>query len=301
MPERSRRRHAHHRSELRPPRLPGARARAAHAPVALFVHGFLVDSTLWDPVAERLAAAGVRCILPDWPLGSHRTPTDPAAELSPAALGRAVPELLAALDLEGVTLVGNDTGGAVCQLALAGDTTRVGALVLTNCDVFERFPPPLFVPLFRLARHRWAVWTLMQQVRLRAVRHSALAYGMLLNRPRPAALTRAWVAPALADAAIRRTSPVSPGASGATSCWGPPPGWPGSTARPTWCGAPATAASRWNRPVDWPPSCPGPSWWRSDASTFVPVDRPEAVADAILLLASAAAAAPGRRGRGRSG
>jgi pimeloyl-ACP methyl ester carboxylesterase len=41
--------------------------RAADTPVAVFVHGFLVNSTLWDPVAEKLAADGVRCILPDWP------------------------------------------------------------------------------------------------------------------------------------------------------------------------------------------------------------------------------------------
>ncbi len=258
----------------------------ADAPVVLFVHGFLVDSTLWDPVAERLAAAGVRCILPDWPLGSHRVPTDPAAELSPAALGRAVPELLAALDLQRVTLVGNDSGGAVCQLALAGDTARVGALVLTNCDVFERFPPPLFVPLFRLARHRWAVWTLMQQVRLRVVRHSPLAYGMLLNRPRPAALTRAWVAPALADAAIRRD--ITRFARGLR-------------------GDELLGAAAWLARFDRPARLVWGTRDRSftlesarrlaaalpraelvevpDASTFVPVDRPDAVADAILAAA----------------
>lgn len=257
----------------------------ADAPVALFVHGFLVDSTLWDPVAERLAAAGVRCLLPDWPLGSHRTPTDPAAELSPAALGRAVPELLAALDLQGVTLVGNDTGGAVCQLALAGDTTRVGALVLTNCDVFERFPPPLFVPLFRLARHRWAVRTLMQQVRLRALRHSPLAYGMLLNRPRSAALTRGWVAPALADAAIRHD--ITRFARGLQ-------------------GDELVDAASWLARFDRPALL---VWGTRDRSftlesarrlaaalpraelvevpgarTFVPIDRPDAVADAILSV-----------------
>ena len=42
------------------------------APPVVFVHGFLVDSTLWDGVAERLAAIGIRSYLVDWPLGSHR-------------------------------------------------------------------------------------------------------------------------------------------------------------------------------------------------------------------------------------
>ena len=252
-------------------------------PVAVFVHGFLVDSTLWDPVAERLAAAGVRCVLPDWPLGSHRLPADPEAELSPAAVGRAVPELLEALDLNEAALVGNDTGGALCQLALAGDTSRIGALVLTNCDVFERFPPPLFAPLFRLARHRWAVWTLMQQVRFRAVRHSPLAYGMLLGRPRSAALTRGWVAPALADAAIRRD--ITRFARGLR-------------------GDELLDAAAWLARFDRPARL---VWGTRDRSftlesarrlaaalpraelvevpglsTFVPIDRPDAVADAVL-------------------
>ena len=40
---------------------------AGDAPVAVFVHGFLVSGSLWEPVAERLAADGVRCIVPDWP------------------------------------------------------------------------------------------------------------------------------------------------------------------------------------------------------------------------------------------
>ena len=47
------------------------------APTALFVHGFLVNGTLWDPVVEHLAAQGVRCVVPDWPLGAHRRPAAP--------------------------------------------------------------------------------------------------------------------------------------------------------------------------------------------------------------------------------
>jgi len=177
--------------------------RAADAPVAVFVHGFLVNGTLWDPVAEKLAADGVRCILPDWPLGAHRRPVKPDADLSPTAVAGAITDLLDALDLQDVVLVGNDTGGGLCQLALRGDTHRVRGLVLTNCDAFEQFPPKYFVPLFTLARSRFAVWTLAQQTRLRAVRHSPLGFGPLLNRPRSAGLTRGWIQPLLDSAAIR--------------------------------------------------------------------------------------------------
>jgi pimeloyl-ACP methyl ester carboxylesterase len=177
---------------------------AADAPVAVFVHGFLVNGTLWDPVAEKLAADGVRCIVPDWPLGAHRRPANPDAELSPIAVAGAVTGLLDALDLHDVVLAGSDTGGGLCQLALRGDTHRVRGLVLTNCDGFEQFPPRFFVPLFILARSRVAVWTLAQQTRLRAVRHSPLGFGPLLNRPRSASLTRGWIQPLLDSAAIRR-------------------------------------------------------------------------------------------------
>jgi pimeloyl-ACP methyl ester carboxylesterase len=176
----------------------------AHSPVAVFVHGFLVNATLWDPVAEKLAADGVRCILPDWPLGAHRRPVNPGADLSPIAVAGAITSLLGALDLHDVVLVGNDTGGALCQLALRGDTRRVTGLVLTNCDAFEQFPPRFLVPLFILARYRLAVWAVAQQTRLRAVRHSPLGFGPLLNRPRPASLTRGWIQPLLDSAAIRR-------------------------------------------------------------------------------------------------
>jgi pimeloyl-ACP methyl ester carboxylesterase len=169
----------------------------------VFVHGILVNSTLWDPVAEQLAAAGIRCILPDWPLGAHRRPANPGAVLSPVTVAGAITELLEALGLQDAVLVGSDTGGALCQLALRGGTRRVGGLVLTNCDAFEQFPPRYFKPLFVLARSRFAVWLLAQSTRLRAVRHSALGFGPLLRRPVPASLTRGWIQPLLDDAAIR--------------------------------------------------------------------------------------------------
>ena len=182
--------------------------RTADAPVAVFVHGILVNSALWDPVADQLAAAGIRCILPDWPLGAHRRPVRKDAELSPLSVAAAITDLIDALDLRDVVLVGSDTGGALCQLALhqlilQGDTDRVGGLVLTNCDAFEQFPPRYFGPLFTLARSPLAVWLLAQQTRLRAVRHSPLGFGPLLSRPRPAGLTRGWIQPLLDSAAIR--------------------------------------------------------------------------------------------------
>ena len=172
-------------------------------PPVVFVHGFLVDSTLWDPVAAQLAEHGVRSVLVDWPLGSHRTPMNAEADLSPIGVARMINEVLDALGLTDVTLVGNDTGGALCQLLLADDASRIGRLVLTNCDAFENFPPNVFVPLFHIAKHPLLTKAMLAPTRLRAIRHSPLAYGLLLRAPRDAEMTRRWIAPSLGDRAIR--------------------------------------------------------------------------------------------------
>jgi len=116
----------------------------------VFVHGFAVDGQLWEPVAERLAAAGMHCIVPTWPFGSHRTPMHPDADLAPPAAARIILDFIAALNLEGVTIVGNDSGGAVTQMVVTTDASRIGRLVLTNCDAFENFPPGMFKLMSKL-------------------------------------------------------------------------------------------------------------------------------------------------------
>jgi pimeloyl-ACP methyl ester carboxylesterase len=112
----------------------------------LLIHGLLVNGTIWDRTLPRLAQHA-RCIVPDLPLGSHATPMDQAADLTPPGLAALIAELITALGLEDVTLVGNDTGGALCQLTTAANPALVGRLVLTNCDSFEHFPPRAFKPL----------------------------------------------------------------------------------------------------------------------------------------------------------
>jgi pimeloyl-ACP methyl ester carboxylesterase len=172
-------------------------------PPVVFVHGFLVDSTLWDPVATTLADTGVSSYLVDWPLGSHRTPMLADADLSPLGVAGIINDALAALELTDVTLVGNDTGGGICQLLLTSDATRIGRVVLTNCDAFENFPPKMFVPLFIAAKRPWLTKFLLAPMRLRFMRNSPMAYGMLLRPPRDGELTRNWVTPAVSDPRIR--------------------------------------------------------------------------------------------------
>lgn len=169
----------------------------------VFVHGFLVDGGLWTGVADALAAAGVRSYAPTWPLGSHRQAMDEGAEQSPAGMARLVNEFLERLGLDDVTLVGNDTGGAVVQFLLDADHSRVGRVVLTNCDAFEEFPPGRFKMMFKIARRPGRIKALIGPTRFRPIRHSPIGFGPLVAGKLDADLTRRWIEPCRTDRAIR--------------------------------------------------------------------------------------------------
>jgi len=173
-----------------------------HPPV-LFVHGILVDEHLWDHVAEGLARKGFRCILPTWPLGSHKIPVNAGADLSPHGVAALIHDFMVALDLSDVTLVGNDTGGGLCQLLIDAYPERVGRLVLTNCDAFDKFPPFPFNAVFALIRGPKTIKALMVSMRPTALRHSPLGFGLLVSKPDPA-LTASWLQPSGNDARISR-------------------------------------------------------------------------------------------------
>jgi pimeloyl-ACP methyl ester carboxylesterase len=172
-------------------------------PVVVLLHGLLMDASLWDDVTADLAPE-YRCVAPTLPLGAHRHAMSPDADLSPRGLARLVAELLDRLDLIQVTLVGNDTGGALVQLLAGDDSPRIGQIVLASCDAFENFPPGLtgrtlvstgrFSPsLFGLA---------MQPLRLRPLRRLPVAFGRLTMHGD--AVTRRWLTPVLTQSAIRR-------------------------------------------------------------------------------------------------
>ena len=169
----------------------------------VFIHGLLVDGRLWRDVTPELRP-GFRCIVPDLPLGSHSHPTRPGTDLSPPGLARLVADFLAALDLDDVTLVGNDTGGAICQLVAVDHPERLGRLVLTPCDAYENFLPPAFRPLQYAARVPGLLTALVQPVRFGPVQRSPLGFGWLIKRrPLDAELLSDWLRPVLRDSAVR--------------------------------------------------------------------------------------------------
>ncbi len=173
----------------------------------VFVHGALVDGTLWRDVDHRLADRGLRTYAPDLPLGSHRLPMPDDADLTPVGQARRVLDYLERLDLHGVTLVANDTGGAVTQLLLASGepaVDRVGGVVFTNCDTVGRFPPPPFDRMFGLAVRPRLSKLLMQPMRSARLRAGRLAYGPLCGTPLDDELTWGWIGPSVTDLAIDR-------------------------------------------------------------------------------------------------
>jgi pimeloyl-ACP methyl ester carboxylesterase len=170
-------------------------------PIVL-LHGLLVDGSLWRSVVPGLAGEH-RVIVPELPLGCHRIALRADAPLAPPDVARLVADFLAALELEDVTLVGNDTGGAIAQLVAAHHPERIGRLVLTPCDAYENFLPPMFKPLQVLAHAPLLFGAVLQGMRLRALRRTPLAYGGLMRRP-DAELIDGWVRAALAGRAARR-------------------------------------------------------------------------------------------------
>lgn len=177
------------------------RERGSGPPVVL-LHGLLMAGSLWDGVAAQLESR-FRCIAPDLPLGAHTVPLRPDADMSPAGVAQLVSDLLSELSLEDVTLVGNDTGGAIAQLVATRHADRVGRLVLTNCDAYEHFLPTMFRYLQIAARIPGAADVAVQSMRLRPLRRTPLSFGWLAKRLDDDLLA-SWIEPALHDGGVRR-------------------------------------------------------------------------------------------------
>src|SRR4051794_5637682 len=184
-------------------------------PTLFFLHGALVDGRLWDPVVARLRDR-FRCVVPDLPLGSHERPMQPDADLTPHGVANLIADMLERLDLRDVTLIGNDSGGALSQLLVVARPERVGRLVLTDCDAFGDFPPKAFKALMAAGKVPGALRAMLAPMRLRRVRRLPLAYGWLSKRPIPDDVTDGWVLRALDDPGVmadlrKFMSAVSPG------------------------------------------------------------------------------------------
>ncbi len=172
-------------------------------PVAVLLHGLLMDTSLWDGVIAELQG-DFRCVAPLLPLGAHSRPMPDDADLSMRGIARLVAELLERLDLDDVMVVGNDTGGALVQLLVCEPCPRVGSIVLVSCDAFDNFPPGLtgktLVLTGKLPPALFGLF--MQQLRIKPLRRLPISFGWLTKRGDAA--TARWIKPVLQQAGIRR-------------------------------------------------------------------------------------------------
>jgi len=171
-------------------------------PVVVLLGGVLMDESVWDPVVADLSRDH-RCIVPVLPLGAHRRPMRPDADLSLYGYGQMVAEVLERLDLRDVTIVQNDHAAA---LALAGDApARVARLVISSCEAFENYPPGLPGKNLRLtAQVPGGIMAAAQAMRLPSARRLPLTFGWMAKRPLPDDLFDRWLRPVQTNAGVRR-------------------------------------------------------------------------------------------------
>ena len=172
-------------------------------PVVVLLHGLAMDGPLWRHVVRDLRD-GYRCVVPTLPLGGHRRSMRPDADLSILAMARLVAEFLEKLDLRGVTLVGNDWGGAQL-LVPEGADERVGRLVLTSCEAFDNYPPGIPGRAVTLAASMpGGIYLAFQALRLHPLRRLPITWGWMSKRPVPHEVMDEWFRPLQTRAEIRR-------------------------------------------------------------------------------------------------
>jgi pimeloyl-ACP methyl ester carboxylesterase len=189
------------RKEIQLPQGPIRYREAGEGKPVVFVHGYLVDGRLWDGVVDRLSDR-FRCIAPDWPIAAHRAAMNPDADLSPPGIARIIADFLAKLELEDVTIVGNDSGGAMSQVLVTTYPDRIGRLALTNCDTHENFPPGMFKAMPPLAKLPGGMFLLSAPFRVEAIARRAFA--PLAKTKIPDDLVASWMEPAKTDSAVLR-------------------------------------------------------------------------------------------------
>lgn len=172
-------------------------------PTVVFVHGALVNANLWRNVIAGLQDR-CRCVAIDMPLGSHLTPLQKDADLTPAGLGKLITDTIESLGLNDVVLVGNDTGGALCQVAVAAQPERIAGLVLTSCDAFDNFPPKAMRPMLPLMRPPGALRMLLAPMAVPAIRRRSATMMRVAKHRIPADAGDSYALPPLQDRGVRR-------------------------------------------------------------------------------------------------
>jgi pimeloyl-ACP methyl ester carboxylesterase len=150
-------------------------------PVALFIHGVLLNGYVWRHQLAHLADLR-HCIAVDL-LGHGDTTTVATQDVSVTANARMLAEFLDALKIGCVDLVGNDSGGGICQIFAALYPERVRSLTLTNCDAHDNWPPEAFKPFVAMVGAGGLPETLRAMLADKAVYRSPQALGLAYEKP----------------------------------------------------------------------------------------------------------------------
>jgi len=150
-------------------------------PAALFVHGVLLNGYLWR---HQLAQLGDlrRCIAVDL-LAHGNTEISATQDVSVTANAHMLAQFLDALKIDQVDLVGNDSGGGICQIFAALYPQRIRSLVLTNCDTHDNWPPEPFKPFVAMVAAGGLPETLNAMLADKSVYRSPQALGPAYERP----------------------------------------------------------------------------------------------------------------------
>jgi pimeloyl-ACP methyl ester carboxylesterase len=150
-------------------------------PVALFVHGVLLNSYLWRYQQEALSDMR-RTIAVD--LFAHNdTEIADNQDVSVAANAKMLYEFLDALGIDKADVVGNDSGGGISQIFSALYPERVRSLTLTNCDTHDNWPPEAFRPFVAMVKAGGLRGTLEAMLKDKSIYRSPEALGPAYEHP----------------------------------------------------------------------------------------------------------------------
>jgi pimeloyl-ACP methyl ester carboxylesterase len=261
---------------------------SGQGPTLVFFAGALANGELWRDVIVALEDR-YRCITVDLPLGAHPWPLSPGADRSATSLARLLLDCLELLEVEDATVVANDTAGGLVLLSLATGHPalgRIGRLVLTNCENYELFPPEKLKRAVAAARA------------MPRVARAVIRFQMWLASRSPAIRRRGIASVAASALDDERAESISGPARRDPRVFGDLVAALAGERPQLLIGA-AEAIPRFDRPVlvIWGDACDffpmtGAQRLASDfphatlvpvpgAKTWVPVDNPAAVADAI--------------------
>jgi pimeloyl-ACP methyl ester carboxylesterase len=172
-------------------------------PAIVFSHGLFMDGSQWRHVVADLRR-DYRCVLPTLPLGAHRYPMRPDADLTMRGIATLLGELLERLDLRGITLAMSDWGGP--QLLIGSRyEQRIARLVVCSCEAFDNVPPKGTAKMLPyIARLPGGIAAVVLPFRFDPLRRLPVTYGALSRQPVPREVMDRWFGPAIAQRAVRR-------------------------------------------------------------------------------------------------